>query len=646
MKLFESGRIGGLTVKNRVVMAAMGPAGLVDPCGRLSKRGMDYYTARAQGGAGLLITGMVRVSREEEQLPGTSCFPHLLADSGISISWLNELAERVHAHGAKIAVQLTAGWGRVIPKDLLKVGKAIAPSVLPCLRDPNVHTRQLTRGEIEKLVKCFEASAEMVYAAGVDAIELHGHEGYLLDQFMTALWNKRVDSYGGDLDRRLQFPVDVIHAIKRGAGTDFPVIYKIGLKHYLKGGREIDEGLEIVRRLEAAGVDALEIDAGCYETWHWSHPPTTQPPGCTVALADKVKKVVKIPVIAVGKLGFPDLAERVLCDGKADFVALGRPLLADPEWPNKVKSGKLEDIRPCIGDHEGCLNRIISKKYLSCTVNPMTGMERDFSIVPATRPKRVLIVGGGPAGMEAAIIAAQRGHNVILYEKNNKLGGNLIPASVPDFKGDYKKLLSYLTNQVNKLNVTIEFGKEATPELIRKMNADVVFIATGATSVIPEIPGLEEKGSVSAIDLLLGKKDAGESVILIGGGLIGCETALYLARRGKKITIVEILESLAGDVETANRMHLLELLTDANVDILTGTKIMKVESGAVLVVDNHHKGSSLKAETVVISMGLKPERTLYEVLKNEMEIYAIGDCVKPRRTIDALWEGFHCGRTV
>ncbi|GAH51455.1 unnamed protein product, partial [marine sediment metagenome] len=276
----------------------------------------------------------------------------------------------------------------------------------------------------------------------------------------------------------------------------------------------------------------------------WAHPPTTLPPGCMVDMAQMAKRVVKVPVIAVGKLGYPELAERVLQEGKADFICLGRALLADPEWPNKVKKGRLEDIRPCIGCHEGCLKRVFDVKYLSCAVNPATGMEREFTIKPAEKKKSVLVVGGGASGMEAARVTALGGHKVTLWEKGDALGGNLIPASIPDFKQDYRRLINFLSTQIKKLDVTIELAKEATTELILEMKPDVVFIATGSTSIVPEIPGVGKKMVVTAVDLLLGKREAGKSVVVVGGGLIGCETALYLAQKGKKLTIIEMLDGV------------------------------------------------------------------------------------------------------
>ncbi|MFC1988016.1 NADH:flavin oxidoreductase, partial [Chloroflexota bacterium] len=349
MKLFEPGRIGKMRLKNRIVMAPMGVR-FVEPDGRISQQGIDYFVARARGGTGLIITGGFLVTRGNGGEKISPAFP--IVDDVMYIARLNKLAEAVHDYGAKLSIQLH---------------NSLRYIASPGIRYSEI--REMTIGEIERLVQAYEFAAGVVSDAGVDCIDIHSHKGGFLDQFLTSLWNKRTDKYGGSLENRLRFPLEVIQAVKRGAGADFPVTYRYGLTHYLAGGREIEEGLEIARRLEAAGADALNIDAGCEETIYWIHPPTTQPPGCMVDLAAMVKKVVEIPVITVGKLGYPELAERVLQEGKADFIGLGRALLADPEWPNKVREGRFEDICPCICDHEGCEVREDKRKYRSCTVN-------------------------------------------------------------------------------------------------------------------------------------------------------------------------------------------------------------------------------------------------------------------------------------
>lgn len=651
-KLFEPGKIGRLSIRNRIAMAPMGIIGLTESDGSISQQGIDYYAERAKGGVGLIISGVCFPTLEIEFGPllklGTAQL--FRADTPEVIPRLRQLAEAVHNYGAKMAIQLSAGFGRVMPRMLLAAGlENVAPSALLNVWDLRITTRELTFEEVERLVKSFGIAAEVVAEAGIDAIELHGHEGYMMDQFITSLWNKRTDKYGGDLDGRLRFVLEIVENIKNKAGKDFPVVFRYAINHYIEGGRDVEESLEIARRLERAGVDALHVDAGCYDDWYWPHPPNYQPPGCMVDLAEAVKRVVKIPVITVGRLGYPELAESVLREGKADFVALGRPLLADPQWPLKAKEGRLEDIRPCIGDHDGCLGRIGGEgTYLSCSVNPACGNERELGITPADRPKSVLVVGGGVAGMEAARVAALRGHKVTLYEKGDRLGGHLIPGSVPDFKRDLALLRDYYTTQLAKLGVKIEMRKEVNPKLVEERKPEVVIIATGSTPIIPEVPGIEREIVVTAIDLLLSRKQAGDRVVVAGGGLVGCETAVYLAQQGKRVTVVEVLDRILTGVFEANRQHLLKLLAENYVSVLTNARLGRVtDEGAIVVNKRRRYEAELKADTVVLALGLKPERELAQALEGKVpELHVIGDSEEPRKIMDAVWSAFYKTRLI
>ncbi len=648
LNLFKPGQIGELQIKNRIVMAAMGSRGLIELDGRFSQRAIDYLAARAAGGTGLIITGITYVDVEvEPHLVGPFCPGSPRADSPIYIARLEELANTIHAYEAKVAIQLTAGRGRIASAADQIAGRVVAPSPIPSFWSPYLKARELTIEEIETLVKDFGIAAGIVKAAGIDAIELHGHEGYLLDEFTTALWNKRTDKYGGNLEGRLRFPLEIIESIRTEVGADFPIIYKFGASHHLEGGRDIEESSEIARRLQKAGVDALEIDAGCYETSYWAHPPTYQPPGCFIEEIAAIKKVVDIPVIAVGKLGYPHLAERVLVEGKADFVALGRPLLADPDWPIKVKETRLDDIRTCIGCHEGCLRRIVSEnKYLSCAVNPSTGMEKELALSPVRKSKSVLVVGGGPAGMEAARVAALRGHNVTLWEKGDKLGGNLIPASVPDFKSDFVAFMNYLSTQVRKLGVRIDLLTEATPALVQDVRPDEVIIATGATPLAPEFPGVSRVNIITAVDVLLGKKDSGDELVVVGGGEVGCETAVWLAQKGKRVTIVEVLADILQDMFFPNRMMLVKMLAEHDIDILLDAKVSKVTDEGVVITKNS-MSQVLKADTVILAVGMESQRKLLDDLEGKLPaIHAVGDCVKPRKVMNAIWEAYNIARLI
>lgn len=642
MKLFEPGKIGSMVTRNRIVMCPMGTLGLLDLDQGFSRRLIDYYAARAKGGAGTIVTGVVATSAA---LEAGMAFMVSRFDDPKHISRLSELCDAVHHYGAKLVIQLSAGFGRINWTQ----GNPIQPvsaSVVPCMWDPNMKTRELTTAEVEMLVNAYGTAAGMAKTAGVDAIEIHGYGGYLIDQFIASLWNKRTDKYGGNLDGRLRFPMEIIGAARAAVGKDFPLIYKFTADHGIQGGTRLDEGLEIAKRLEKAGVDALHVSGGCYEIWHRTIPCVYEPQATWIHLSEAVKKVVNIPVIADSKLGHPDIAEKVLQEKKTDFVGLGRPMLADPEWANKVKAGKLDDIRPCIGDHDGCLGRSATGKYLSCTVNPATGMEREYALKPAEKCKHVLVVGGGPGGMEAARVAALRGHRVTLWEKEAVLGGMLIPASVPDFKKDIKHLIDYLSTQIRKLGVNVELKKEATPESVQQLKPDVVIIAVGAGPQAQEI-GIEAGNVVSVLDVLLGKKETGSTVVVVGGGLIGCETAAYLAGKGKKVTVTTRREQLATeDMNPNSMMGLMELIERSKVNVMLNARLLEVNRDGP-IVETGGSRKELKADTVVLAQGFKPQPALRDALEGKVpELFAVGDCVQPRNILHAIWEAYHASRLI
>jgi 2-enoate reductase len=521
-------------------------------------------------------------------------------------------------YGAKIVSQMTAGFGRVGRGAIANPAWAIAPSRQPCFWNPSAIARELSVDEIERLIKAFGAAALTVKMAGFDGIELHAHEGYLIDQFLTAKWNERTDRYGGNLEGRLRFPLEIIESIRKSAGPDFPLIFRMAGRHYIEGGREIEESIHMAKRFEEAGVDCLHVDAGCYDAWNWAHPPLYMEPGVSLDCAAAVKKEVSIPVIAVGRLGYPALAEKVLSEGQADFIALGRPLLADPEWPNKVKAGRLGDIRPCIGDHDGCMGRIMMEgRHLSCTVNPQTGRERDFAIQPASQKKSIVVIGGGPAGMEAAIVARLRGHKVTLWEKEERMGGHLIAASVPGFNADIKNLITYLSGQVKKLGVQVKLNKE--------------------------IPGIENKSVTTSTDLLLGKKRAGREVVVVGGGVHGCEAALWLAQKGKKVTVLEVSPDVLRDSFPSNKLQLTQMMAESGIKTMTGVKVLEITDKSLTVEDGKGK-QTLAADTMVIATGFQPERSLADrLVGRRFPVHIIGDCSAPGKLLNAIWGPFRLG---
>ena len=585
MKLLEPGRIGTLEIKNRIIMAPMGIRGTCDP-GSVEywgERVRAYYGARAAGGVGMITTEMVFVTQALEP-----CAKELLSMANDNhVAAVRKLADRLHAYDCRLSIQLTAGFGRVVPAFIVPDGvKPVSASentnfYVPDY--PDLNSRAITTEEAAALAQSFGFAAMRCREAGADCVELHGHEGYFMDQFMTGLWNRRDDRYGGSREKRLTFAREAIAAIKRDAGADFPIIYRFGIKHHLEGGREEEEGLWIAGELEKMGVAALHVDAGCYETGWWPHPPQYQPPACMVDLAEKVKHVSSLPVITVGRLQYPDVAEKVLAEGKADFIAIGRGLLSEPEWVNKVQSDRTSEIRPCIGCHEGCLWQMIAGEPTSCSLNPVCGHETDRVLVPLKQKKSLLVVGGGPAGIEAARVGVQRGFDVTLWEASDRLGGNLWPASKPDFKRDIADYLTYLTGLAGRLPIKVVFNRRATAGDIQSFGADYVILATGADM---EPSPIEGNTVLSTIQLLNGMEARGEKILIMGAGVIGCETALYLARQGRKVTLCARQDSPELDtdiVDIHNREMLLRMLREEkNITVLRGTIPLRMNGDGVV----------------------------------------------------------------
>ena len=647
--LFQPGRLGDLVLKNRLVMAPMGTPALTGWRGTFSDRLMDYYERRAQGGVGLIVTGVNLINSKVEPWE-TGGEPSLVTfDTAWKVRNFIQLTERVHDHGAKIFAQLTAGFGRVLPKRILnRPGvEPLAPSPQATFWRPEIMAREMRLDEIQALVESFGQAALLARMSGFDGIELHGHEGYLLDQFMTPLWNQRSDRYGGSHENRMRFALESIAAIKKAAGEDFPISYRIGIEHKLPGGREKTEGIRIVRDLERAGVAALHVDAGCYDNWHWPHPPLYQPPGCMVDMAATVRPHVDLPLITVGRLGYPAMSEGIVAEGTADFVALGRPLLADPDFPHKAQRGHEQEICPCIGCHE-CMHRMHLNQSISCAVNPECGDETRLKLSPAEHPKKVMVIGGGVAGMEAARVCALRGHRVTLYEKSEKLGGVLNIAGASDFKKDLGALLDFKRGQLKGLTgLQVITNTEVTLDIMHGERPDVIFLAAGSSPIRQApIPGIEGTPLIMPDDIYRGLLPKGKTVLVVGGGAVGCEAAWHLAREGREVNIVEMLPRLAGDLFMANRGMLLEELDRCGVRIFTGAKVIGLAPGRVRVA-NEQEEAVLKAEAIVLAIGRRADNALAGAARETAdEVYLIGDCLSPRKIKDAIWEAYKTARVI
>ena len=565
--LFTPIQIGKLTLKNRFAMAPMGPLGLGDREGGWNQRGIDYYTRRAQGGTGLIITGVTFSDCEVETQSMPNC-PNSTYNPVHFVRTSREMTERVHAYGAKIFLQMSGGFGRVTIPTNLGEFPPVAPSPIPH-RWLDKICRELTKDEIHKIIESFGKGAFNAKRAGFDGVEIHAvHEGYLIDQFAIAFFNHRTDEYGGSLENRLRFAKEIREEIAKTCGWDFPVAVRFSPKSMLKGwrkgalpneefeekGRDLEEGLQTAKLLEAYGYDALDVDVGCYDAWWWNHPPMYMEKGPYRKYAKLVKETVKVPVFMAGRMDTPDMAESCVKDGTCDVISLGRPLLADPDYVKKLRANHVCEIRPCISCQEGCMGRIQTYSMINCAVNPQAARERVTAYEPVARNKRVLIAGGGVAGCEAARVLAERGHEPVLYEASERLGGNLLPGGAPAFKEDDLQLVKWYENELERLRVPVYLNTKVTKEMVLESDCDAVIVATGSR---PKMFSLGDDEKVyCAEQVLMNQKDPGDKVVVVGGGLVGCEMALDLAQKGKKVTILEALPKIMavnGPICSANK---------------------------------------------------------------------------------------------
>lgn len=653
-KLFSPIKIGSITIKNRFAMAPMGPLGLADANGGWNQRGIDYYVERAKGGTGLIITGVTFFDQVvEKQDPST--VPNPLYKPVNFVKTSREMTERIHAYGSKIFLQLSGGFGRVtIPTNVGDI-PPIAPSAIPH-RWLDKTCRAITVDEIHAIVKQFGEAAFHAKRAGFDGVQIHAvHEGYLIDQFAISMFNQRTDEYGGSLENRLRFAKEIVEEIKKTCGDDFPVTLRFSVKSMIKDwrvgalpgedfeekGRDTEEGLKAAKLLESYGYDALDTDVGTYDAWWWNHPPMYQKKGLYREYCKMVKEVVNIPVFCAGRMDNPDMALEAIENGECDVIDLGRPLLADPDYCNKLRCGKITQIRPCISCHEGCMGRVASYSLLNCAVNPQAARERVNAYEPILKKKKVLIVGGGVAGCEAARVLAIRGHQPVVYEKGSRLGGNLIPGGAPDFKEDDIALADWYTNELNRLGVHVHLNTELNEEEIKAMDYDTVILATGSK---PKVFSLgDDSHTYTAEQVLLKQKDAGKKTVVVGGGLVGCETALWLAQNGIHVTIVEALDKVMavnGPLCAANKEMLEALLPFNGVEIITGAKVTEFANGEVKV-DTKEGSKTIMSDSVILSVGYKEENTLYNNLQFDIpDLYLLGDAKKVSNIMYAIWDAF------
>lgn len=635
-KLFQPMKINKMRLKNRIVLSPMGTfTPMVD--GTESDEGIRYYEERAKGGAGLIIIGAMFLNDKLAQGGPTIKF-----ETTRSIPRTTVLCERVHRWGAKICAQISCGTGR---NGMPNIGERVpvSSSENPSFYNPDMICRALTKEEIKEMMNEWKVAAENVLKCGFDAIEIHGHAGYLIDQFLSPVWNNRTDEYGGSFENRTRFAREIVESIRSVVGPDFPILFRISLDHRFEGGRTIEDSMEIIKLLEKCGVDALDIDAGAYESMDYIFPTTYVGESCMSYVCEEARKNVSIPLMNSGNHSMESAVE-LIESGNCDFIMFGRQLIADPDFPNKLKAGHREDVRPCLLCNEECIGRIFSRlTQLSCTVNAQAAMEEHYEIKPLKNPKKIVVIGGGPGGMEAARVAALRGCEVTLFEKSNKLGGTFgAIATGASFKKRIRDLITWYSVQLEKLGVNVILNTEVTLDRLELENADEIFVATGSTSIVPPIKGITNSNVVGVVDAHINGVD-GENVVVCGGGMSGCDTALELALEGKKVTIVEMTDVIARDVMMVNRISLVRMLEENNVNILTGQKVIDIKENRVVLEGKDGAKATIAADKVITAFGQKSESKLSEAIQNKypLKTTLIGDCEKVSRAGKAIREGFY-----
>ena len=634
-RLSEPGCIGNIRLKNRMIKAPQ-HTGLSNPDGSVTERMLRYYRDVASGGVSMVIVEYAWIDNDASRAS-----PCQLGISSVDhVPGLSLLAQTIQANGAKAAIQIShAGRQR------FTLARPKAPSTVPWEEiyaqgcpAPDV----LTFDEILQIVKSFGLAAKRAQIADFDMVEIHACHGYLISNFLSPRTNKRTDWYGGSLENRMRFLLEAITEIKCQVGPEYPVCVRVSGIDYEPDGTTIEETIELCKRLEALGVAAIHMSGGNHHQTIHEVSPMGMPLAYNVWAAEAVKKALKIPVIASGSITSPELAEKILSDGKGDFIGLGRPLWADPLFPQKALEGRPEDVRPCIRCNDGCLARGDHlAKTIQCSVNVAVCREEEFKITKTEQSKKVAVVGGGPAGMEAARVCALKGHQVTLFEKR-ELGGALIEASIPEFKApDLKPLIQYLSTQIKKLKIKL-VNKEATVQTIKNGGFDAVIVAAGAIPLaLADVPGIESARVTSAVQVLQGKAKVGQKVIVIGGGIVGTEVGLFLAEQGKEVVFVEMLDTFMNNITFDEKLVYEQRFRNLKTSVHTGKRLERVTGQGIIVMDRYGARTTLTADTLVLAAGFTPNRGLIEDLKKEsnIQVFEVGDCVKPRKIFDAIHEG-------
>jgi 2,4-dienoyl-CoA reductase-like NADH-dependent reductase (Old Yellow Enzyme family)/thioredoxin reductase len=643
--LFSSASIGSLQLRNRIIMPAMATR-MAEPDYTIGERLREYHVLRAKNGCAMNITEFVAVHETSH----FACTPALYDDK--FIPGFRTLAGEIHKYGGRLCPQL---WhaGRQTTREQSGFDP-VAPSAIalgPLWPVP----RELSEEEILELVDSFGAAAARAREAGADAVEIHGAHGYLVGQFVSGWSNRRGDIYGGSLENRARFALEIIRAVRARVGKDFPVIYRMSAEERVgsPGAMTTSQAVELAKLIEASGVDALHVSIGSYGDMWDMIPPIQHRPGFNVHNAAAVKAVVKLPVLAVGRINSPELADSIIAEGKADFVSIGRAQLADPEFITKSREGRAEDIVKCIGCNQGCIGRYGKSPngaHLTCMVNPRCGHEFLYREKQAAASKKIMIAGGGIAGLSAARILKRRGHRAVLYEARSDCGGEFLLAGIPPGKREIADMVNRMIKQAALEGVPVHTGVPVNEDLLEKEKPDVLVVATGAAPVIPGIPGIEQ--AVLARDVLTEQVRVGKKAALIGGGLVGCETAEYLTSLGKDVFIVEMLDKLAPKADSYKQHYLGEYIKRYAIPVYLETKCTAIKldntgTGSITIKDKDGKESHIPVDTVVLAAGYRPQAELASLARiRNIPCFVIGDAREPRLAIDAIKEAYDCAQEI
>lgn len=641
MNLSKPIQIGMVEIKNRMFMAPMDTGFGNHAYGGFTQEGMEYFVRRAKGGFGLLFSGGTNA---DSKVDGVDT---ILNHSQEFIQQGKELNQRLSAYDTKMFIQLSMNVGRN--------GGLKTPSPLPSFGNPAVITQELTIEEIHTKVEAMGQAAKLCKQAGFAGVDIHAmHWGHLLDSFALSFMNHREDEYGGSLENRTRIAKEIVEAVKKECGQDFPVTMRLAMKSFMKdfhkasfdgtgeAGRTLEEAVETAKLLESYGYDALSTDVGTLDAFYYAMPPSYIPSGFSIDMAAELKKAVSIPILCGGRMADPDMDEQAIADGKIDAVVIGRQAIADPDFGKKIVDGKPEEVCICIGCNQGCIWGYFSNGCVGCAVNPEVGHDNS-EITKAPAAKKILIVGGGIAGMEAARVAKIRGHEVRLFEKSDVLGGNLIPAGAHDFKSEVNRLNQYYKHQMELLSIDVRLNREVTVDMLRSSGADAIILAVGSAPFMPEIEGIHHEKTISGVDALLERKPVGKRVVIVGGGLVGCEIAYGYAKEGRQVTIVEALDELMkiGNVPGMNKSMLLDAFEYYNTEIYTNSRLSRIgDEGAVILLEDGRE-QILEADNVIISVGYRSQPSFAAELDGcGAEIYEIGDGSKVGNVMTCIRDAY------